>query len=57
MSELLLSKKSLSVSTGLTVAFIERAMKVYNLPHYKVGGLVKFKISEIDVWLRQRKVS
>ena len=55
VSEKLLTKKELSQATGLKVSFIEKARRKFGLPSYKLGGLVRFKISDYEVWLKQRK--
>lgn len=54
-SERLLTKAELSEETGLKLSFINRHLK--EIPHYKLGTLVKFKMSEFNDWLKQRKVS
>lgn len=57
MSEKLLTKKELAAATGLTVSFIEKARRRLDLPCYKLGGLVRFKLSEYELWLKQRKTA
>lgn len=53
--EKLLNKKELSEATGLTVSYIERAVREKDFPNYKFGSLVKFRISEVEKWIIQRK--
>lgn len=55
--EKFLSKKQLEDATGLTTSFIEKAQAKYGLPYYKIGGMVKFKLSEVMDWCEQRKKS
>lgn len=54
-SEKLLSTRELAEATGLTMPFIEKARRRLDLPFYKLGGIVRFKLSEFEVWLKQRK--
>lgn len=37
--------------------FIRRAVRDLSLPHYKIGGAVRFRLSDWYKWLEQRKVS
>lgn len=53
--EKLLTKDELSQASGLTVAFIERAMENKGFPFYKLGRNVRFRISEVEKWIAQRK--
>ena len=55
LSERLLGKKELAEETGLTVRYIETAMKNYSLPYFKIGKMIKFKISDFEQWLQKRR--
>lgn len=55
--ELLLTYAKLSAVTGLSVAFLKKAKMKYGLPHYKVGSLVRFRLSEVERWLNERKTN
>lgn len=54
-TEKLVDKKELSRLTGLTVSSIEKAMVTRSMPYYKIGRNVKFKVSEVNQWINQRK--
>lgn len=53
--EPLVNYGQLATETGLTVAFLKKAKMDYELPHYKVGKLVRFRVSEVMRWLEARK--
>jgi predicted DNA-binding transcriptional regulator AlpA len=55
--EPLLDYDSLAELTGLTASFLKKAKWKMNLPHYKIGAQVKFRISEVELWLKQRKAA
>lgn len=54
-NEKLLSKKEIMEETGLKVSFIDKAIKCYQLPYYKIGKSIKFKLSQVNLWIEQRK--
>ena len=39
----------LGVSTSLVYAWVERKQ----IPHYRMGRAIRFKLSELEAWLRQ----
>ena len=43
----------LGVSTSLVYAWVERKQ----IPHYRLGRAVRFKLSELDAWLTQFRVN
>ncbi len=53
-----LSTIEISKKKGFTPSFIKKACKVYGLPHYRFGRLLKFKEKEFDQWAdeRQKKI-
>ena len=53
--EKLIDFQELSQQTGLTVSFLKKAKWKMGLPHYKIGKNVRFRLSEIEVWLTQRR--
>lgn len=55
--EKLLDYEELSLATGLSVSLLQKAKWRYQLPYYKIGALVRFKLSEVDAWIRQRRVT
>lgn len=50
-----LTYEELSAATGLKVSFLKKAKNQYELPHYKIGALVRFRLSEVEVWLKGRR--
>lgn len=53
--EPLLGYEDISKMTGLTVAFLTKARREYGLPSFKLGGSVKFRLSEVEKWINDRK--
>lgn len=51
-----IGKKELSEQLGMCVRSIDRAMKEGGLPYYKIGSAVKFRVSEVEKWMKERKV-
>jgi excisionase family DNA binding protein len=51
--EPLLTYEQLAETSKLTVSFIRKARSAYGLPSYKIGGAVRFRLSEFEVWLKQ----
>lgn len=47
----------LAAQTGMSKPFIMKARYHYNLPHYKLGGTLRFRLSEVAEWVKQRKAS
>jgi excisionase family DNA binding protein len=33
-----------------------RSQKRYGLPYYKIGGMIRYKLSDIEKWLESRTV-
>lgn len=54
--ETLVSKKELVVALGVSHSFVNKLMAKDELPHFKIGRTVRFRISDISTWLEQRKV-
>lgn len=52
--ENLLTKKLLSEKLGLSQSYLSLLMKDEGLPHLKIGRAVRFRISEVAVWLQKR---
>lgn len=53
-TEALISIGEMSEAFGMTASFIRKAVKQYGLPYYKIGRMLKFRVSEIEVWLIER---
>ena len=43
----------LGVSASLVYAWVERKQ----IPHYRLGRAIRFKLSELEAWLRQFRVN
>lgn len=54
--EKLVDKKELSTITGLSIRFIETAMKQHGLPFHKLGESVRYYPSEVAQWIASKKV-
>jgi len=52
--ENLLTKKLLAEKLGLSQSYVSLLMKDNGLPHLKIGRAVRFRISEVAVWLQKR---
>lgn len=52
--EKLIDAFELANITGLTVSFIRKAKDEYELPHYKLGHSLRFRISEVEEWISER---
>ncbi len=48
--------QQLAAYLGVQVSTVYAWVHSRQIPYYKVGRLVKFRKSEIDQWLEQRKV-
>lgn len=53
--EVLITKKELMVALGVSNSFINKLMAYEGLPYFKIGRAVRFRISEISLWLQQRR--
>ena len=51
-----IGKKELCDLLGMSIRFVDTAMKEMGLPYYKLGGAVKFRVTEVEKWMKQRKV-
>lgn len=47
--------KKLAELLGMSEGFIDKARKHKGLPYYKVGGVCRYRLSEVEAWLQQRK--
>jgi len=50
----LLTRKQLAEKFGLSPSFISKLMAEEDLPYLKIGRAVRFRISEVAVWLQKR---
>jgi|TARA_B100000683_G_C12221192_1_gene445066 excisionase family DNA binding protein len=55
MSDNLLSKKDLSEYLKCSIGMVDKLM-TNNLPYYKVGRNVKFRLEDINEYLEERKI-
>lgn len=52
----MISIEELAAYLGIKISTLYAWVHSRRIPYYKVGRLVKFRKSEIDEWLEQRKV-
>ena len=55
--EKMIDKITLSEQLGMSLRYIDKAMREYDLPYYKIGSNVRFRVSEIEKWIKERKVN
>lgn len=55
--EPLLTCEQLSQIIGITEPMLGKLRREAGFPHYKIGSMVRFRLSEVEEWLKQRKVS
>jgi excisionase family DNA binding protein len=53
--ERMLSKRQLAEVLGVSVSWIDKAMARRELPSVLVGGVRRFRYSEVEAWLGQRQ--
>lgn len=56
MDKVFLTTEEVAHYLGIKVSTIYAWVHTRQIPYYKVGRLVKFRISEIEDWLRLTKV-
>lgn len=54
--ENMVNMSELAAFLGIKMSTLYAWVHSKSIPHYKIGRLVKFRRSEIDEWLEQRKV-
>ena len=52
--EILLNKKQLAERLALSQSYINLLMAEQGLPHFKIGGAVRFQVREVVAWLQKR---
>ncbi len=53
--EPVVTRKEIASLLGLSVETIDRMAKSGGLPYYKLGDSVRFRISEVERWLKERR--
>ena len=56
MQELMLDIEGLARKLGVSVATARRIAKRGELPTYRIGGQLRFRDEEIDVWINKQQV-
>ena len=51
-----LSINELSLYSGLKKSFLYSRVEAGDIPHYKVGRLIRFKKEDFDLWMESHKV-
>lgn len=54
--ERLMTYEEISKATGITVPSLKKMRMKKQIPFYKIGRLVRFRLSEIEQSLQERKV-
>jgi excisionase family DNA binding protein len=55
--EVLITKKELVNGLGISSSFINKLMAEESLPYFKLGRAVRFRISEVSLWLEHRRMA
>lgn len=55
--EKLISKKELVLVFGISSSFVNKLMAEEGLPHFKIGRAVRYRVSDISMWLELRRIS
>lgn len=53
----LIDKKTLAEYLGVKGQWIEAAIKNQGFPAYKIGKHLRFKVAEVNLWLKERRVN
>jgi len=57
MLEQVLSFKDARKLLGMSEPWLRKQISAKKIPHYKIGRCVKFKASELEEYLKSRKVA
>jgi excisionase family DNA binding protein len=57
MLERVLSFKEAQKLLGMSEPWLRKQISAKKIPHYKIGRLVKFKLSELEEFINARKVA
>jgi excisionase family DNA binding protein len=55
MNEKLVGLKEVADHLGMSESFVQKAIYRYDLPVWKVGRRVRFRLSEIDAWIERTR--
>lgn len=55
--ESLVDLKFLAEKLFLSRDFIDDAIKLHGFPVYKIGTVKRFRLSEVEKWLKERKIN
>ena len=53
--EPMIDSEELMEILSVSKAFLDDARAKLNLPYYKIGRNVKYRISEVEQWIRERR--
>ncbi len=51
-----LSIDEVSLYSGLKKSFLYSLVEAGNIPHYRIGRLIRFKKEDLDIWMESHKV-
>jgi excisionase family DNA binding protein len=55
MEPLYIDKKDAAVMLGVSVAFLNKKIMLNEIPFYRIGDRVRFRIEELTAWMDSRK--
>lgn len=53
--EQMISTKELASALGVTRDFLQSAREKQGLPYYRLGKYIRYNLSEVKTWLKERK--
>ena len=56
MTKTLYDIKEISTYLGMSVPYLRKLTRAKLIPHYRVGNSLRFKLTEVDEWLENKKV-
>ncbi len=54
--EALITTRELAALWSQTPRWVLRMIQDQGLPHYRLGGAIRYRSSEVEAWLQQRRV-
>jgi excisionase family DNA binding protein len=55
MSEPLLTSRELADLLGFSSAWVQDQFEAGKLPGFRLGGRLRFRLSEVEVWLEEKR--
>ena len=54
--ENLITKNVLAKLLSVSVSYIDKLVRDKNIPYYKIGRCIRFRVGEVVEWLRSRRL-